>query len=62
VREIVLGSSVAGYAAVDENIDVSIWDITPAGKENGIVLRMVYDDTRGQHDGGSYRGRSHSGD
>jgi hypothetical protein len=62
VREILKGSSVAGYTAADESIDVGIWDITPAGKENGIVLQMVYDDTRGQHDGGSYRGRSHSGD
>jgi hypothetical protein len=62
VREILLGSSVAGYTAADDNIDVGIWDITPAGKDQGTVLQMVYNDSRGQHDGGSYRGRSHSGD
>jgi hypothetical protein len=62
VREILLGSSVVGYTAADENIDVGIWDITPEGKDLGTVLQLVYNDSRGQHDGGSYRGRSHSGD
>ena len=49
-------------SAADENIDVGIWDITPEGKDLGTVLQLVYNDSRGQHDGGSYRGRSHSGD
>lgn len=62
VREILSGSSVAGYTAADDNLDVGIWDMTPAGKDQGTVLQMVYNDSRGQHDGGSYRGRSHSGD
>lgn len=62
VREILRGGSIAGYTAADSNIDVGIWDITPGGKESGAVLQLVYGDARGQHDGGTYRGRPLSGD
>jgi hypothetical protein len=62
VKEILRRDSVAGYTAADSNIDVGIWDITPGGKESGAFLQLVYDDARGQHDGGTYRGRSLSGD
>jgi hypothetical protein len=62
IREIFRGDSVAGYIAADHNIDVSIWDITPAGKESGAVVQLVYNDARGQHGVGTYRGRSMSGD
>jgi hypothetical protein len=62
VREIMLKDSVVGYTAADRNMDVGIWDVTPGGKESGAVLQLVYNDARGQHDGGTYRGRPLSGD
>jgi hypothetical protein len=62
VREILRRDSVAGYIAADRDIDVGIWDITPGGKGSGAVLQLDYNDARGQHDGGTYRGRSLSGD
>ena len=62
VREIVRRDSVVGYTAADVKIDVDLWDITPGGKESGAVLQLVYDDARGKRDGGTYRGRSFSGD
>ena len=62
VREILRRDSVVGYTAADVKIDVDIWDITPGGKESGAVLQLVYGDARGKRDGGTYRGRSLSGD
>ena len=62
VQEIVRGGSVAGYTAADRNIEVGIWDVTPGGRESGAVFRLVFDDTRGLHGEGTYRGRSQSGD
>jgi hypothetical protein len=62
VREIMLRDSLAGYTAADSNMDVGIWDVTPVGKESGAVLHLVYNDARGKHDGGTYRGRPLSGD
>jgi len=62
VREILRGDSVVGYTAADIKIDVGIWDITPGDKESGAVLQLAYDDARGKRDGGTYRGRSFSGD
>jgi hypothetical protein len=62
VKEMVRGGSVAGYTAADSSIEVGIWDVTPGGKESGAVLQLVFDDTRGQHGEGTYRGRSQSGD
>ncbi len=62
VREILRGDSVAGYTAADIKLDVDIWDLTPGSKEAGAVLQLVYGDARGKRDGGTYRGRSFSGD
>jgi hypothetical protein len=62
VKEIIRGSSIAGYTAADSNIDVGIWDVTIGGKESGAILQLIYNDARGQHDGGTYRGRPLSGD
>ena len=62
VREIVRRDSVVGYTAADVKIDVDLWDITPGGKESGAILQLVYGDARGKRDGGTYRGRSFSGD
>jgi hypothetical protein len=62
VKEIIRRDSIAGYTAADSNIDVGIWDITPRGKESGAILQLVCGDARGQHDGGTYRGRPLSGD
>ena len=62
VNEILRGGTVAGYTAADTNIEVGIWDITPGGKESGSVLQLVFDDTRGLHGEGTYRGRAQSGD
>ncbi len=62
VREILHGDSVAGYTAADIKLDVDIWDLTPGIKESGAVLQLVYGDARGKRDGGTYRGRSLSGD
>lgn len=62
VREISRGGFVAGYTAVDSDIEVGIWDVTPGAGESGAVLQLVFDDTRGQHGVGTYRGRSQSGD
>jgi hypothetical protein len=62
VREILRNDSVVGFTAADRSIDVGIWDITPGGKESGAVLQLVYGDARGQHGGGTYRGRSLPGD
>ena len=62
VQEIMRGGSVAGYAAADRNVEVGIWDVTPGGRESGAVFRLVFDDTRGLHGEGTYRGRPQSGD
>ncbi len=62
VREISRWGSLAGYVATDRDIDVGIWDVTPGGKESGAVLQLVFDDTRGEHGIGTYRGRPQSGD
>ena len=62
MREIIRGDSVVGYIAADRDIDVDIWDITPVGKGSGTVVKLVYNDARGQHGVGTYRGRSMSGD
>jgi hypothetical protein len=60
IREILSDGAVACYTASDINAELSVWNVTAEGKQQGSVLQAVFADRRGQSSSGT--DRSLSGD
>lgn len=55
-REVLRNGAVVGYTLTDMKMDIDLWDVTPAGQGEAIVLRLDYKDRRNLDSGGDGRG------